>query len=199
MFYPFPPSPSKYNTIGEVSYWAEAFPSQDIQKIEELVTEEPTQSTVRSENTEVDLESRNSKNSWIPATPKSGWLYDRVSGIIRSVNSDRYNFDLWGFTEHLQYTVYEEGQYYDWHYDSIGSGKYVTSPRKLSFSIQLSDPDTYEGGDLIFKTGRTDSEPAIKTQGHVIIFPSYLLHKVTPVTKGTRKSLVGWVSGPAFK
>lgn len=87
------------------------------------------------------------------------------------------------------------GGHYDWHLDRGGLG---IAPRKLSAVIQLSDPNEYEGGDLQLYVG---SEPTnIKKQkGLVVVFPSFVLHRVTPVTGGTRRSLVAWLSGPKFR
>jgi PKHD-type hydroxylase len=74
------------------------------------------------------------------------------------------------------------------------------SVRKLSISIQLTNPEEYEGGELKLYDGDEDKTNVMdKTQGTLIIFPSYVLHEVMPVTKGTRNSLVAWVTGPQFK
>jgi len=73
-----------------------------------------------------------------------------------------------------------------------------TSPRKLSVVIQLSDPSEYDGGNLQFMLGN-ESENAKKEKGMLYAFPSWVLHRVTPVTEGTRRSLVIWLSGPKFK
>ena len=70
--------------------------------------------------------------------------------------------------------------------------------RKLSFSVQLSDPDSYKGGDLLLKISNEPTSVK-RTRGAVIFFPSYILHEVTPVKQGVRKSLVGWVTGPRWK
>ena len=72
------------------------------------------------------------------------------------------------------------------------------SRRKISITVQLSDPSEYEGGDLQIKINAGQSDTP-KGLGNVVIFPSYLLHRVTPVTKGLRRSLVLWITGPAFK
>ena len=105
----------------------------------------------------------------------------------------------------IQLTTYQgsdEG-YYDWHQDCFLT---QDSPyqRKLSFIMQLSDPSEYEGGDLMFtrqysKGWDTEKAQIIKQKGTVIIFPSFYTHQVTPVTKGTRRSLVSWIEGPAWR
>jgi PKHD-type hydroxylase len=118
-------------------------------------------------------------------------------GIIEQCNREYYNFEITGLSEDLQYTEYEaeyEG-YYDYHLD-IGSG--IESSRKLSITVQLSDESEYEGGELEFVTG-CEKKHASKKQGDVIVFPSYLLHKVNPITRGKRCSLVTWIGGPPFR
>jgi PKHD-type hydroxylase len=105
-----------------------------------------------------------------------------------------WNFNLSHFKEDLQLGQYIEGEgHYDWHMD-VGEN---ASTRKLSVSIQLSDPEEYEGGELNFFINRNEIK-APKTKGTVVIFPSFFMHKVSMVTKGVRKSLVIWVHGPVL-
>lgn len=96
----------------------------------------------------------------------------------------------------LQFGEYSEGGHYDWHHDVNweNDGKY---DRKLSVVIQLSDGNSYEGGDFEFR--EIEKPSAFRIQGSVLVFPSYLLHRVLPVTKGTRHSIVGWMEGPRWK
>ena len=142
---------------------------------------------------------RRSYITWfLPDQPDTDWLYDMSEAITRGANRRYWNYHLTGFFDPLQYSVYDasyEG-HYDWHRDKLAKKK--DPERKLSFSLLLSDPSTYEGGDLEVNDGVPFVIPH-KQQGDMIIFPSYLLHRVTPVTRGTRKSLVGWVSGPRFR
>lgn len=136
---------------------------------------------------------RKSKNSWIGFEPSNQWLFDKMTSIIRGANSARYQFQLTGFMEKLQYTVYEEGgSHYKLHSDF---GKGPMAQRKLSAVIMLSDPEEYEGGELEFFGAPPQKYP----MGTMIIFPSFELHGVHPVTKGIRKSLVAWVSGEPFR
>ncbi len=93
----------------------------------------------------------------------------------------------------LQYTVYGPGERFDWHMD-LGPGP--TSARKLSMTVQLSPPDDYAGGDLEFVGNRHAAEREL---GAATIFPAYVGHRVTPVERGTRRSLVAWVYGPSFR
>jgi PKHD-type hydroxylase len=92
------------------------------------------------------------------------------------------------------YTEHDQG-HYDWHIDS--GLETNTVPRKLSMALLLSDPSEFEGGELqIMRAGVPESVE--QKRGRAWFFPSYLMHRVTPVTKGIRRSLVMWVGGPAF-
>lgn len=143
-------------------------------------------------------EVRKSYNSWIPPCDITNWLYVRAQDLIANINT-HFEFDLHSM-ENFQFTEYDD-QYngmYQRHIDKFPNATSPNSHRKLSFSVQLSDPATYEGGDLLMHTG---DKPMVanRAQGSINFFPSYVLHEVTPVTKGKRYSLVGWVSGPKFK
>jgi PKHD-type hydroxylase len=143
----------------------------------------------------VDKDLRVSKIAWIPGTPETYWLYDRISQIARALNGQYFEFDLWGIVDDLQYTLYEGGgAHYGWHLDK-GS---LVSPRKLSLVLQLSEPDEYEGGYLQFMF---EDEPVTceRKKGMIYAFPSWVLHRVTPVTGGIRRSLVVWIVGNKFR
>lgn len=138
---------------------------------------------------------RDSYVSWMFPNEITGWIFERLEGVVKNVNEQFFRFDLDGFFQGFQFTKYTApGQHYTWHVDR-GHGMGV---RKLSLSVLLSDPDDYEGGDLELKFGE-DPQRAERKRGIITLFPSYALHRVTPVTKGTRYSLVAWVSGPSFK
>ncbi len=138
---------------------------------------------------------RKSSVMFIDNTPENDWLYQRMAGIAIKTNNERYWFDLLGFHQELQLTRYTEGDFFEWHLD-FGAGP--ISARKLSITVQLSDPDEYEGGDLQFMINQNIVN-APREKGTVIIFPSFIMHRVTPITKGTRQSIVGWVSGPPYR
>ena len=101
--------------------------------------------------------------------------------------------DLTEIFDEIQFTVYDAGEYYDWHHD-LG-GKNYTGLRKLSISVQLSDPGDYDGGILEFDH-YTESDTR---QGTAVVFPSFFRHRVTAVERGTRYALVCWVSGHSFR
>ncbi len=123
------------------------------------------------------------------------WLYDRISKYAIQQNNERYFFDIRGIFESLQLMDYGAGDFFDWHLD-FGGG--FSSVRKLSVTVQLSDPNDYEGGDLQFMSNK-DIVSAPRTQGTVIIFPSFVIHRIAPITKGQRRSIVGWISGPPYR
>jgi len=132
---------------------------------------------------------RNSSNIWLEKEDKNLWMFDKMLALTMSANQ-LFNFEV-DYFEALQLARYEEGQFYDWHLD-LGPGH--MGNRKLGITLQLSDPDSYEGGDLVCDdNGREFVAP--RELGSVTVFPSFLKHKVTPVTKGTRFSLVVWASG----
>ena len=111
-------------------------------------------------------------------------------------NRELWDFNLHSIIDDIQYTeYYEGGGHYDWHVD-IGPNS--INHRKVSITVQLSDPSEYEGGEFeIWSGGEFRRLP--KRKGDVILFPSFLLHRITPITKGIRKSLVLWVGGGAYK
>lgn len=144
----------------------------------------------------VDTNVRVTSLSWVPATEDTAWLYRMLTDVTLEANNKWFNFDLTQI-ESLQYSVYKEGGFYNKHIDHFyqGIGQY---PRKLSFVVQLTDPSEYEGGKTLIHNS-SEPWPIPQTKGTITFFPSYSLHEVTPVTKGIRKALVGWVHGPKLK
>lgn len=131
--------------------------------------------------------------------PENYWIFEALCGEVVATNENCFQFDLRSI-QNLQFGTYENGDsgFYGRHIDAGTPDNETLDHRKLSFSVQLSPPDSYEGGDLIVHFDNA-SKPTDRDQGTITFFPSYALHEVTPVTKGTRHSLVGWVTGPAFK
>lgn len=123
------------------------------------------------------------------------WIYDRLSQACIQANSNRFKFDIKGFQTELQLAKYEDGGFFDWHMD-FGSGD--ISNRKLSITVQLSDPSDYEGGNLQFLVNQNHVD-APRDKGTAIIFPSFFPHRVMPVSKGCRMSVVGWIAGPPYR
>lgn len=146
-----------------------------------------------------NLSKRRSQIYWIPKTTEWIGIYESIMKMVGQVNKECFDFDITSLHENIQFTEYHESYqgHYDWHLD-IG-WDVPNSNRKLSVVVQLSDPSEYEGGDLQFQTGGEDYQVADKKQGACIIFPSYLRHRVTPVTRGCRRSLVTWITGSPFR
>ena len=141
-------------------------------------------------------DARQSKVCWLYASDDLDWAFRKITDIVLNLNDRFFQFDIFGLSEGFQFTNYKapSGKY----------GKHVdrgfnTVIRKLSLSIQLTDPEEYEGGELKLYTGEKDGQIMDKSQGTLIIFPSYILHEVMPITKGERNSLVTWVTGKQFK
>ena len=132
------------------------------------------------------------------------WLYREIQPFTNIANKNaNWNFDI-DWTEQIQFGRYKKNSHYDWHCDSTTLNK-NNSYRKLSTIVMLSNPSDYEGGQLKFQF-RNNVDPTIEDtlvdgnlQGNIIVFPSYVWHKVEPVTKGVRYSLVTWTWGPPFK
>ena len=124
------------------------------------------------------------------------WIYATLADAISQANNEHFQFDLTYLTA-LQYTVYN-GSAHSNYQKHLDVGRQFPN-RKLSFSVQLSDDAEYIGGDLRFHYIKNQPEVAPREKGTVVFFPSWIVHDVTPVTQGTRRSLVGWVNGPNFK
>lgn len=180
--------------LGNYYYFKNGLSAEDIKKVEKIVEDKKLENGKVS--TVVDKTYRNSQITWIPFTEENKWLYEKIGVLARTANDRVWKFSLIGMTEHLQYGEYHESEqgHYDWHMD-VGMN---LAKRKVSVTVQLSDPSEYEGGELQFMLGRNVTI-APKEKGLAVVFPSYFLHKVTPVTRGVRKSLVIWVSGEPFR
>ena len=170
------------------------FTIEEIQKIKDIASGLEEKPPLIGEQGKV-TETRKCKIKWLRANDDCSWVYKRLVDAIYKINSQYFNLNLYGI-ETLQYTIYnaENNEFYGPHRDTFP--KVVDRLiRKLTFSIQLTDPSEYEGGELI-----TDAvfNPSIesKTVGDVIFFLADSVHEAKPVTKGVRHVLVGWVAGP---
>ena len=176
------------------AFWNNAFSKEECQSIINIAKDKGLiEGKTKGDTKDV----RESKISWLYPVDNMDWVFRRVTDITLNLNERFFKFDLFGLNEGFQFTNYEapSGKY----------GKHVDRGmnmpvRKLSISIQLTDPEEYEGGELKLYDG-DDKEAQVmdKTQGTLIIFPSYVLHEVMPITKGTRNSLVTWITGKQFK
>jgi PKHD-type hydroxylase len=173
------------------AFWNDAFSKEECQTIIDIAKNKGLIKGTTKGKSDV----RDSKISWLYPIDGMDWAFRRVTDITLNLNERFFKFDLFGINEGFQFTNYEapSGKY----------GKHVDRGmnmpvRKLSISIQLTNPEKYEGGELYLYD---DNKGTVmdKTQGTLILFPSYTLHEVMPVTKGTRNSLVTWVTGKQFK
>ena len=139
---------------------------------------------------------RKNKVFWIE---NSHWTSAFIYYYIMKANEENFQYSITDFTDMLQLSIYDPGEYYNWHIDG-GLISPDSTQRKLSFSLQLSDPDEYEGGNLQFQSiDGTSTYFAPREKGTLIIFDSRLRHRVTKIKSGSRKSLVGWVGGPRWR
>lgn len=142
----------------------------------------------------VDKNIRNVNLYLIPLEEKTKWIYDRVARTVSIINDDYFNFEIMGITHELQLLHYESGNnsgHYNWHMDMGGLN---SSTRKISVSVQLSDPNTYEGGILTINSNG-GNVPCSKERGAIHLFPSYCMHEVASMKSGERWALVIWVHG----
>ena len=170
-------------------YWFKnGFSQEELTIIESMTKELPFQDAVTGEGDESKVsEYRKSRIKWCPQNKQWRWVYSKLHDMIIQANNEMWKFDLSTMNEQIQYTEYygtQEGGY-NWHMDC---GTEIQNQRKISVTVQLSDPSEYDNGDLQFNIGRQLTAPRV--QGAAVIFPSFYLHRVTPVTKGTRKSFV---------
>ena len=177
-------------------YWFEnGFTTQEVDTIVNGSLEYEFQRAVIMDEGNTD-KFRKSNIKWLPFDSKWEWVIDKIMSQVTEANNTIWNFELKSIIDNIQYTEYEgNGGHYDWHLD-IGPGS--ISHRKISIVIQLSDPDDYVGGDLQIMTGSEYTTIPIG-KGNVVVFPSFLLHRVVPLTSGNRKSLVLWVGGDHYK
>ena len=142
-----------------------------------------------------DTKKRITKISWIPFQ-EMGHMYQDLNKFIQQANKNHFGFGDIRITEQAQFTEYPEGGFYDWHMDCDVNMEHEPPVRKISMTLLLNDPSEFEGGDLeLMAPGRY----AELKQGHAIIFASFLNHRVNPVTRGMRQSLVVWFGGKAFR
>jgi len=188
-------------------YWRKGLPKDlcnDI--IKYALAKRKKQATVKDAQTKEQLEDqkivvRDGKVVWL----NDKWIYDSIRPFINSANKKTgWNFKV-DAIEDLQFTIYNELDYYNWHVDQNASPYKNGKIRKISMSILLNDPSDFEGGELQFDLRNSlQGDPVLHTidlniQGSLVVFPSFLWHRVKPVKKGTRYSLVCWSQGKAFE
>ena len=182
-------------------YFQQGFNQMELDRIEREVSYLPFQNATTfgegDSSSTTNKEVRSSKIKWIPQDHNWKWLYEKLGGMVNIANNELWQFNITTMGELIQYTEYHasDSGHYDWHQD-IGPGE--GSRRKISITVQLSEADEYEGGDLEMWSGGKSVTTAHRGAGSVFIFPSYMMHRVTPITKGIRKSFVLWVGGSPY-
>jgi PKHD-type hydroxylase len=139
-----------------------------------------------------DVGGRQGNVAWINDTA----LNARLAAEVARCNAVHFRYDLTAFYEAFQYADYGKGDFFDWHIDRAGSPQ--AGPRKLSFTVNLNEPSEYSGGDFEVLYG---PKPEIipLARGDIIIFDALMVHRITPIKHGSRKSLVGWACGPDLR
>ena len=203
---PEPHTPNQLNTCSVLDKTAtklECFTPEECEKIIEMgLTWESAMGNIQtkshSEDFEKNTDYRHCRIYTPPIDDTDSWLWigEKISEMIYAFNSTNgWKFDLIGMAERPMMMEYEEGEgKYDWHMD-LGPGK-VPSTRKVAFSVNLNED--FEGGELQIMTGRDPIVPQGQVTGTMIFFPTYMVHRVTKVTKGTRRAIVGWLHGNSF-
>ena len=163
-----------------------------VNKIHDLAEEE-TLSKAKTFND--NNKARSSEVTWLSHNKE---LQDFLWDIVQNANRNVFGFRVENYAD-IQYTLNhaEQNGHYDWHIDTNWLSQ-TSFDRKLSVTVQLSDSTEYEGGDFSFAEVENPNKEKLKQKGTVLVFPSYLSHRVSPVTKGTRCSLVAWFEGPRW-
>ncbi|MEE8428571.1 MAG: 2OG-Fe(II) oxygenase [Gammaproteobacteria bacterium] len=170
----------------------EAFSQEECNEILHLGEKLPDKPALTGDGGAITSYSRrNARVRQLFPDAESDWIFQKLESELLKFK-EHFGFELTGFYEGAQLYRYPEGGFLNWHMD-IGLG--VMSNRKLAISVQLNSGDEYEGGDLEFEDSQGN---APRKRGTFIIFPAYMRHRVTTVTKGYRDCLVTWVHGPPF-
>ena len=143
----------------------------------------------------LDTKKRVTTISWIPFKEMEP-MYNQVNNFIQKANLNHFGFGDIQITEQAQFTEYPEGGFYDWHMDCDVNMAHEPPVRKISMTLLLNHPSEFEGGDLeLMSPGKFKK----LEQGHAVMFASFLNHRVAPVTRGVRQSLVMWFGGKPFR
>lgn len=184
----------------EPTYWENFLTDEEINYILALPEwVNAKKATVYGQTNDEELNKiRRSEAAWMPFNAHEH-IWAKLEMATAEINRQFFGFDLTGFYEPAQLGLYSETDqgHYGWHVDSSHTISYT--PRKLSMALLLDDPSTFEGGELQVKSNGDTPISLEQQRGRAWFFPSYMLHQVTPVTKGVRRSLVLWVGGPSFK
>jgi PKHD-type hydroxylase len=182
--------------------WSRSLSDETVSNIIKECEQYPShQATIGTNNSIPNSEYRKSEIKWVNKHNNSSkWIADLIFNYAQTANRNAFGFNI-DYINDIQYTIYhsEDNGKYDWHCDTFWDSQ-IPYDRKISVVIQLSDPNEYEGGkfELDYQYPQPNIED-LNPKGSVFVFPSFLSHRVTPVTSGTRRSLVSWVEGPSFR
>lgn len=183
------------------TYWDDAFTDEELQKVIDYCDSHGVEpGTTFSDDQDTTNKVRRSGVRFHPRNDDTAWIFDKLNFIIQSSNEMYYGYNLNGYSD-FQYTTYtaeQEGKY-DWHMDmALGNPSYqMFETRKLSLTLLLNDE--FEGGEFQINDGSEEGGPILPSKkGRAFLFPSFMIHRVKPITSGIRKSLVVWVVGPKF-
>lgn len=169
------------------------FTDSELDNLKKIIIDSSSSGLIGHGQNDTSNMTRRSNITWLN-DDKYTWVYERLWEVALKANK-KFQFKIKDFNDPIQLASYDfsnEG-FYNWHIDFSP----LSMQRKLSISMPLNDDSEYEGGSLDIRfSNKINSVPQYK--GNVIIFPSFALHRVTPVTSGTRYSLVGWIGGPDF-
>lgn len=193
--------PKKYfNKQEKIAYWEGFLTDDDIK----LILSQPEWNSMAPGRLGgaidglLDVNIRASVVCWVDDKPELVDIWKKIDNTVAEVNRNFFRFDLDGFYEPMQLSTYSAdfNGHYNWHTDADSKDDV---PRKLSMALMLSDPSEFEGGNLEVKIDSDTTIPLEQKKGRAWFFPSYTLHRVSPVTKGERKSAVLWIGGPPFR
>ena len=149
-------------------------------------------------NVSDSYESNNRDIAYLSPNQDTKWLYDLLFPLSLEANDKVFKFDIDIVTDPIHYVIYpQDGGHLDWHMDV---GAYGVNRRKLAMTVQLSDSSDYEGGDFEIWMGGKDGFVTVpREKGDVVVFPTFCMHRVKPITKGERRCLVFWTGGRPFR
>jgi PKHD-type hydroxylase len=178
------------------AYICTLFSPEECQQIIDLGLGLPRHSATVSGEQQVDQLYRKNSVAWLDSSnSRDAWIFQRVTAAVQQINQRFWDFDL-DYLECLQFTIYDQHlDRYRRHIDLLYQGLHY---RKLTFTIQLSDPQQYQGCDLWIEPG-SEEKAAPRDQGCMIAFPSWTTHRVSELEQGVRYSLVGWACGARFR
>lgn len=195
--YPIPPRPPIYPKTPPWVWASGVFTDEELDAITAFAETLPAKQVRVGKDLQVRPEYNRSITRWLPPGGETAWIYQKITTAVAMLNAAHYRYEISGLDEPLYHVTYlsDDQGHYAWHAD-LGHDNEPT--RKLSITFQMSDPASYDGGNLeINANGRPETAP--RERGKLVLFPSYEIHRVTPVTRGQRSALVAWIGGPPFR